>query len=140
MLGRVAVVATPDPAPPASAWVVNPIVLSAPPLELASKPDTKLIAVPDEMLPLRILVPLKDAPAMASVNCAESGASCGLVVAMPAPGLLASVIALWIEAIVVRTELIAEVAVSKTAWLWARAEFVAVTMPLSEFSCCPIDQ
>ena len=85
-------------------------------------------------------MPLNDAPAMASFNCAESDLSCVLMVAMSAPGLVASVIALWIEAIVVRTELIAEVAVSKTAWLWARAEFVAVTMPLSEFSCCPIDQ
>ena len=36
---------------------------------------------------------------------------------MSAPGFVASVIAVLIELIVVMTELIAEVAVSKTAWL-----------------------
>ena len=92
------------------------------------------------MLPLRTFVPLKEAPLIASVNCAESDASVVLMLVMSAPGLVASVIAVWIELIVVMTELIAEVAVSKTAWLCARAEFAAVTMPLSEFSCCPIDQ
>ena len=30
-------------APPESAWVVKPIVLMAPPVALASKPDTKFI-------------------------------------------------------------------------------------------------
>ena len=74
------------PAPPESAWVVKPIVLTVPPVALASKPDTKLIGAPDEMLPLRILVPLNDAPAIASVNCAESDVSCVLMVAMSAPG------------------------------------------------------
>ena len=69
------------------------------------------------MLPLRTFVPLKDAPAMASFNCAESDASEMLILLMSAPGFVASVIAVLIELIVVMTELIADVAVSKTAWL-----------------------
>ena len=125
-------------APPESACVVKPIVLMAPPVALASKPDTKFIDA--GAVPLRIFVPLKDAPSMASFNCAESDASEMLILLMSAPGFVASVIAVLIELIVVMTELIAEVAVSKTAWLCESAEFVAVTMPLSEVSCCPIDQ
>src|SRR5277367_4876294 len=141
-LGPFAVVVTPAPALPVSAWVWKLIVLTVPPVALASKPDTKLSGAANVvvMLPLRTFVPLKDAPLTASVNCAESDANVVLIFAMSAPGLAASVMAVWIELIVVMTELIAEVAVSKTAWLWARAEFAEVTMPLSELSCWPIDQ
>jgi hypothetical protein len=91
-------------------------------------------------LPLRIFRPLKDAPLTASVNYAERDASVVLMLVMSALGWFASVIAVEIELIVVIIELIAEVAVSRTAWLCERAEFAAVTMPLSELSCCPTDQ
>ena len=37
-------------------------------------------------------------------------------------------------------ELIADEAVSRTDWLCVSAELAAVTTPLSELSCVPIDQ
>ena len=62
------------------------------------------------------------------------------MLARSAPGLVASVTADWMASIVVMTEEMAELAVSRIAWLWASAVLAEVTMPLSEVSCWPIAQ
>ena len=43
MVGLLNRLRTHAPGPPVSAWVVKPIVLTVPPVALASKPDTKFI-------------------------------------------------------------------------------------------------
>ena len=64
---------------------------------------------------------MNEAPVTASVSCWPSDASVVLMLPMSAPGLVAWVSADWIELIVVMTELIAEVAVSRTDWLCVSA-------------------
>jgi hypothetical protein len=126
------------PAAPVSAWAVKLIVLTEPPEAVALKPETKFRAAVNE--PLRTLSPLNEAPLTASVSCWPSEASVVLMLLMSAPGWAASVSAVWIEPIVVTTELSADEAVSRTDWLCVRAEFAAVTTPLSELSWVAIDQ
>ena len=111
--------------------------LTDPPVALALKPETKLIAV---WLPFSTLRPLNDAPLTASVSCEPSDASAVLTFEMTAPGFCASVNWVAMAFSVVMTESIADVAVDRTDWPSESALCEAVTMPLSEPSCWAIDQ
>ena len=95
---------------PYSAWVVKAMVLIVPPVALALKPATKLSEV---TLPFRTFKPLKEAALTASVSCWPSDASEVLMLPICAPGSVACVSAVWIELMVVMTELIAELAVAR---------------------------
>ena len=57
-----------------------------------------------------------------------------------APGSVAWVSAVWIELMVVMTELIAELAVASRDCPWDRASLEACTTPLSALSWAAIDQ
>src|ERR1700730_973548 len=86
------------------------MVLMLPPVALAWKPDRKLR---DATLPFRTFKPLNEAAFTASVSCLPSAASDVLMVPMLAPGSVACVSAVWVELMVVMTELIAELAVAR---------------------------
>ena len=65
-------------------------------------------------LPFRTFKPLNEAALTASVSCWPSEASEVLMLPMLAPGSVACVSAVWIELMVVMTELIAELAVARS--------------------------
>jgi len=120
-------------------------VLTWPPVDVALKPETKArlpVFADDEVIVelSRTFRPLNDAALTVLTSWLLSPTSVVSMALRSAPGLVAWVSAVSIEAIVEVTDEIAEEAVDSTAWLCDSAELAAVTTPLSALSWVAIDQ